>query len=145
NNEILHDVLERASKPDPSRSAVEQKIGDFYAACMDEQAINQAGAKPIEPELVRIAQISSLPQLMSAVAHLHSLGVSVMFGFGQQADLHNARMTIAGVSQGGLGLANKDFYTRNDRKGVETRERYVQHIQKMFELLGEPADQAGSA
>ena len=144
NNEILHDILERAAKPDPRRNTVEQKIGDFYAACMDEQAINQSGAKPIQPELARIAQISSVPQLMNAVAHLHSLGVRVMFGFGQQADLHNARMTIAGLNQGGLGLANKDFYTRNDQKGVETRERYVQHVEKMFELLGEPADQAAS-
>jgi putative endopeptidase len=144
NREVLHAILERDSKPDPARSPVAQKIGDFYAACMDESKANALGAKPIEPELQRIARISTVAQMMNTLAHMHSLGMPALFRFGQTADLHNASMTIAGLDQGGIGLPNKDYYTKTDPKSVETRDRYVDHIQKMLVLLGEAPDKAAA-
>ena len=144
NREILHQILERASAQTSGRTPVMQKIGDFYAACMDESKANQLGVKPIEPELQRINAIQNAGELMKEVARLHGIGVRAMFQFGQTPDYHDASMTIAGLNQGGLGLPNKDYYTKTDPKSVQARERYQQHIAKMLELLGDPADRAGS-
>jgi endothelin-converting enzyme/putative endopeptidase len=109
---------------------------------MDESKVNAAGIQAIAPELRRIEQIASVQQMMNDIARLHQYGVSALFRFGQTPDLHNATMTIAGLDQGGLGLPNKDYYTKSDTKMVETREKYQQHVQKMFELLGDPSDKA---
>ena len=140
NREILHQILEKAASQTTGRSPVMQKIGDFYAACMDESKANALGVKPIEPELQRIAAIANPAQLMDEVARLHGLGVRAMFRFGQTPDYHDASMTIAGLDQGGLGLPNKDYYTKSDPKSVQTRERYQQHVAKMLQLLGDPAE-----
>jgi len=142
NRGILRAILERAARPDPKRSAVMQKIGDMYASCMDEPKIDAAGAKPIQPELERIAKIANRRDLINTVAHLQSLGVNVLFRFGPTADFHNPGMVIAGVGQGGLSLPDRDYYLKQDAKDVETRQKYVAHVQKMLELLGDPASGA---
>jgi len=149
NRVILRQVLEEAANPGASkqaakRSDVDQKIGDFYASCMDEKAVNAAGAKPIEPELKRIADIATPAQLVDELARLHLMGVNAVFGFGQVPDFHDARMTIAALAQGGLGLPNKDYYTKTDAKSVETRQRYQEHVAKTLELAGDPAAQAAA-
>lgn len=145
NREILHRILELASKPAPNRSPVMQKIGDFYAACMDEEAVDRAGDEPIKPELQRIASISDESQLVAEIARLQAMGVPVLFRFGQTVDYHNAQMTIAALDQGGLGLPNKDYYTKTDAKSVETRERYEQHVASLLQLAGESSEQASTS
>jgi putative endopeptidase len=145
NREILHRILELAANPTPQRSAIMQKIGDFYEACMNEDAVNRAGDQPVKPELQRIAAISSAPQLIEEIARLQSMNVPVLFRFGQTADYHNASMTIAALDQGGLGLANKDYYTKADPKSAETRDRYAQHIEAMLRLAGESSEAAAAA
>jgi endothelin-converting enzyme/putative endopeptidase len=144
NYDILHAILEKASVADPKRDAVMQKIGDNYAACMDETRINALGAKPIEPQLQRIAAIKTRQDVISTIAYLHSQGVSGLFGFGPSPNLHDATQMIANVDQGGLGLPDRDYYLKSDPKSVETRERYVAHVQKMFELLGDKPEAAAA-
>ena len=137
NRDVLHQILEKAAAPDPKRSPVMQKIGDFYASCMDETKANELGAKPIEPELQRIAKIVGRDDLIKAIAHLHSIGVRVLFSFRADPDLHNAGMNIANLGEGGLSLPDRDYYLKDDPKSVETRQKYLEHVQKMFELLGD--------
>ncbi len=142
NRQVLHEILEKAAASDAKRGPVAQKIGDFYQACMDETAVNAKGSAPLQPALERIAAIANRVQLMDAIAYLQSQGVGVLFAFGAQPDLHNASMEIAGVSQGGLGLPDRDFYLNPDAKSQETRQKYGEHIANLLVLLGEGRDAA---
>jgi predicted metalloendopeptidase len=143
NRQFLHNILEKASANDPKRTPVMQKIGDMYQSCMDESTVNNKGSEPLKPELDRIAGITNKDQLIEAIAYLHSLGVPALFGFGSQPDLHNASVEIANVGQGGLGLPDRDYYLEQDPKSQETRQKYLEHMTRMFVLLGdqEPAAQ----
>jgi putative endopeptidase len=142
NLETLRNILEQASIDNSNRGAIEQKIGDYYAACMDEQAIDRKGIEPIEPELDRIAALQDKNALADEVARLHQMGADVLFSFSSGQDFKNSRNVIAQADQGGLGLPERDFYLKNDTKSVEMRERYLEHVAKMFELLGEPPEKA---
>jgi endothelin-converting enzyme/putative endopeptidase len=137
NRQFLHNILEKDSPNNPKRTPVQQKIGDMYESCMNETKVNQLGKTPLKPELDRIAAITNKEQLMTTIADLHNMGVQALFGFGSNADLHNAGMEIANVIQGGLGLPDRDYYFETDAKSKETREKYVEHIGKMFVLLGD--------
>jgi endothelin-converting enzyme/putative endopeptidase len=139
---ILRDILEQVSPNDPKRSDLERKIGDYYASCMDEQAVEAAGAKPLQPELQRIAAIRSRADLIHTVAHLHSIGVPALFAFYPRPDFHQAGMVIATVDQGGLSLPDRDYYLKEDPKSGETRDKYTAHVQKVFELLGDSPQMA---
>jgi predicted metalloendopeptidase len=137
NRSVLHDILEKAASGGSKRNPIQQKIGDMYGSCMDEETVNKKGATPLKPELDRIAAISNKDQLVETIAYLHSFGVPALFGFSSQPDLHNASIEIAGVSQGGLGLPDRDYYINDDAKSKETREKYLAHVGKMFQLLGD--------
>lgn len=141
NQTILRSILEDSEKHQ-DRSALDQKIGGFYHSCMDEAAVEQKGTTPLEPELDRIAQIGGPQQLLDEIARLHDRQVYVFFAFDSTPDPNNAKMTIAELDQGGLGLPERDFYFRTDAKSEEIRKKYVAHIGKMFELIGVPADEA---
>ncbi len=143
NREVLHQILERASAPSPGRDPVTQKIGDFYASCMDEGKANAGGAKPLAAELAGIAKISGRQDLVREVAHLQSIGVgSTLFRFGSSPDYHDASMEIAALGQGGLGLPDRDYYLKDDAKSAETRQKYLEHMTRVFELLGDAAPEA---
>src|SRR5438034_42884 len=137
NRQVLHDILEKAAVNDAKRTSLMQKIGDYYATCMDEKIVNERGAAPLKTELDRIAAITTREQVIEAVAYLHSLGVNALFNFGSKPDLHNASMEIASVAQGGLGLPDRDYYLAPDPKSQEIREKYQAHVAKMFRLLGD--------
>jgi len=137
NRQVLREILEKVSADDPQRSPVLEKIGDFYQSCMDEPAVNARGIAGLKPGLDRIAAVKSKTDLVDTIAYLQSLGVNVLFGFRSQPDLHNASMEIAGVSQGGLGLPDRDYYLAQDEKSKETREKYLAHVTKMFTLAGD--------
>lgn len=139
---ILRDILEKNSKDDPARAAIDQKIGDYYASCMDEPAIDRKGTTPLEPELKRIGGIADLTALSDEVARLHVLGVNALFNFTSGQDAKDSTQVIGQADQGGLGLPDRDYYFKDDAKSVETRKRYAEHVQKMFELLGRPSDKA---
>ena len=137
NRQFLHNILEKASANDPKRTPVMQKAGDMYQSCMDEAGVNSKGSTPLKPEMDRIAAITSKDQLIDTIAYLQSKGVPSLFNFGAAPDLHNASMLIANVAQGGLGLPDRDYYLENDPKSQETRQKYLEHVAKMFVLLGD--------
>jgi putative endopeptidase len=145
---FLRGMLEQAAQPDPSRNAVTQKIGDFYAACMDDSTVEKLGISPIQPQLDSIAQIKSVGDLTPVVARLqftynwYSYSSSMFFRAGSNQDPDNSEEVIADVDQGGLGMPDRDYYTKDDAKSKEIRGRYVQHVQKMFELIGDSPDMA---
>lgn len=144
NRAILRDILEKAAVENPKRTPVEQKIGDYYASCMDESAIDRKGTEPLKPEFDRIAGLSSEASIAEEVARLHALGVNVLFSFGSGQDFKNSNEVIAQADQGGMGLPDRDYYLKTDPKSIETRQKYVEHVQKIFELLGDKPEAAAA-
>jgi putative endopeptidase len=140
---ILKDILE-TSEAKKTRTPVEQKIGDYYEACMDEAGVEAKGIKPLKPELDRIAAISSKAALVDEVSRLHKSGVSSMFRFGSGQDYKKSTDVIAQADQGGLSLPDRDYYLKTDPKSGELRDKYVEHVQKMFQLLGDPENKAAA-
>jgi putative endopeptidase len=140
---FLRGMLEQAAQPNEQRNAVTQKIGDFYAACMDESAVEKRGLSAIQPQLDAIAQIGSAKELTPVVARLqltysgYSYNSSMLFAAGSIQDPDDSEHVIADVDQGGLGMPDRDYYIKDDAKSKETRERYLQHVQKIFELIGD--------
>src|SRR5215831_8842291 len=142
NRLILRDILEKAAVETSTRSAVQQKIGDYYASCMDEAAIEHKGAAVLKPELDRIAALKSKDELAEEVAHLHLMNVNALFSYGSDQDFKDATSVIAEADQGGLGLPERDYYTRTDAKSVQMRNQYIRHVTNMLRLLGETAPAA---
>lgn len=144
NREILRGILDKAAADDSSRSPIDQKIGDFYASCMDESSIDRRGLDPLKPELDRIAAIPAKNALIGELVRLHRMGVNVFFNFSSGADFKNSSMNIGQASQGGLGLPDRDYYLKEDAKSVELRAKYQTHVQKMLELLGGTPEKASA-
>ena len=132
----LRAILEQAAAT-KNRDAVTQKIGDYYAACMDEPVIEKQGAKPIQPTLDAIQNLKSVKDMAPLIARLHLDGETALFGSGSQQDPDNSDAMIVGLAQDGLGLPDRDYYTKDDPKSKEIRERYLLHVQQVFELLGD--------
>jgi putative endopeptidase len=137
NRDILRTILESdAKETNAERGSNAQKIGDFWAACMNETSIETQGVAPIKPELDRIDAINSRGAIVDEIQHQQQRGIAPLFRFSAQNDFKNSRMIIASLSQGGLGLPDRDYYLRDDEKFKTTRQQYVAHITKMFELAG---------
>ncbi|MGA8300042.1 MAG: M13 family metallopeptidase [Terriglobales bacterium] len=150
NRAQLRSILEEAAKPDSARSSVTQKIGDYYASCMDESAIEKLGIQPLLPELQRIALLKSKQDFagyISTTQYPPSLyGGGALFTFRSNQDFKDSTQVIAEVDQGGLGLPDRDYYTKTDAKSEEVRKAYLAHVAKMLELVGDaPADAAKEA
>ncbi|MGA9529570.1 MAG: M13 family metallopeptidase [Terriglobales bacterium] len=144
NQQVLHAILDKAGVDDPSRDENTKKIGDYYASCMDEAAIAKKGLASLEPELDRINALTSKDQLPELLAHYQLINVNAFIGFGSQQDFKDATRSIAEVTQGGLGLPEKDYYLREGAKDKEIRDQYVQHVTNILKLLGESEKQASS-
>jgi endothelin-converting enzyme/putative endopeptidase len=142
NRDILHEILEEAAKPAANRDAVTEKIGDYYAACMDEKGIQARGLAPIAPDMARIRNLKDKAALAEEVAHLQRQGVSALFEFGSGQDFKNSEIVIAQADQGGLGLPDREYYLKEDAKSAELRQKYVAHVARMFELAGEKTERA---
>jgi putative endopeptidase len=150
NRAQLRTILEDAAKATGARDAVPQKIGDYYASCMDEAAIEKLGASPLGPELARIASLKSKRELAEYVATTQfppSLeGGGTLFTFRSDQDFKDSTQVIAEADQGGLGLPDRDYYFKDDAKSADLRKAYLAHVAKIFELLGDkPADSASQA
>jgi putative endopeptidase len=147
NLKFLRGILEQAGSAAPS-DPVTQKIGNFYAACMNEDAVNKAGLQPLRPELHDIAAMNSLSKLSAEAAHLQLMiiGSSIIFGAGSNQDFDDNEQQIAFLDQGGIGLPDRDYYTTEDDKSKEIRAKYIAHVEKVFELMGDsPAAAAKNA
>ncbi len=141
NREVLHQILEAASTA-KNRDANTQKIGDYYASCMDEKTIDAKGVTTLQPELDRISAMKTTLDLSEEIARLHRQGVDVLFNFSSGQDFKDSNAVIGQADQGGLGLPEKDYYFRTDAKAVETRKEYVSYIAKMLGLMGVASDDA---
>ena len=144
NNDALHTIAEKASQTqvDPKFAPETQKVGDYYASGMDEQAIEAMRTKPLQEELNRIDMIKDRQDVLAEVAHLHSIGVNAFFNFGAGQDAKDSTRDIAQAVQGGLGMPDRDYYTKQDPDMKGKREKYIAHLTKMLTLLGEPAGKA---
>ena len=143
NTQSLRGILEKAAAGGAGRSPDEQKIGDYYRACMDTATIEAKGLAPLQPLLDEIDGYSNgqggLPAL---IGKLQRIGVDAFFGYGEQQDFKDATKQIATIGQGGLGLPERDYYLRTGEKDVKLREQYVAHVAKMLTLAGSTPEQA---
>jgi len=146
----LRTILEHAETVFGKIDAVTQKIGDYYASCMDEAALEKLGAAPLTPELKRISGLKSKDAIAEYLATSQFptsiYGSGSLFSFRSSQDYRNSSEEIAEADQGGLGLPDRDYYLKDDPKSQELRKAYLAHVQKMFELLGdEPKTAAAEA
>jgi putative endopeptidase len=145
NRDVVHQILEDAAKnTSAAKGSNEQKVGDYYAACMDEERVEADGLKPIQPELDRISKIKDQQTLQAEVAHLHSMFIPVLFRFSSGQDYKDATQVIGQLNQGGLSLPDRDYYVNPEEKSKTIRAKYVAHVAKMFQLLGDDATAAGN-
>jgi len=156
NLDALHEALEVAANPTTKRSPAERRVGDYYAACMDERGINTAGLSPLQPELARINALSTKAGLAAQIAHMHALGMrdgtqfaqsgraKSLFDFTAGLDDKDAKKLIPIVDAGGIGLPDRDMYVDDDARSKALREGYVKHVENMFKLLGETPEKAAA-
>ncbi len=152
----IHDTLEDAANKSSDRTPMEQKVGDYYASCMDEATVNKAGIAPLQPMLDRIAKLSDKSQLPDLVASIHQMirpadlnfieaqYQGVMFGLYAAADFDNANMMLPALDQSGMGMPGREFYLKDDEKSKQIRDKYLKHIARFLELSGEPPAQAAT-
>jgi len=124
--------------------AGDSQIGDFYAACMDEPAIERKGIQPIEPLLKQIDALTSKQELAGEMVRLHSAAVRALFGFHVSPDDKKSDQEIAHVDQAGLGLPDRDYYLKTDDRSVKLRKQYEDHVHAMFTLLAKAEDAKGA-
>jgi predicted metalloendopeptidase len=141
NRTVLRSILEDAAKA-TKRTANEQKIGDYYSTCVDQDSINKKGIAVLKPEFDRIAALKDKSALPALMAHLHSQGINGLFGFYSGADFKNAKEVIAQADQGGLSLPDRDYYLKDDAKSVELRKQFSEHVANVFKLLGDAPGKA---
>jgi putative endopeptidase len=145
NRDVLHEILEAAAKNTAAKKdSNEQKIGDYYASCMDEAKIEADGLKPIQTELDLVAKVNDQKSLQAEIAHLHTFGYNAVFGSGSNRDFKNAADVTIAIVQGGLGLPTRDYYFKDDARSKTIRDEYLKHIAKMFELMGDDTAKAAS-
>jgi putative endopeptidase len=152
NNDALHEIAEKAAAVAPKeskKSKIEKaaladllKVGDFYASGMNGKAVEAARGKPLEGEFKRIDAMKNSKDVLKEIAHLHTMGVYGLFLFISGQDDKNSTMVIGQAYQGGLGMPDRDYYTKEDDASKKLRDQYVEHITKMLTLSGEPAAQA---
>jgi endothelin-converting enzyme/putative endopeptidase len=144
NQQFLWGILDGLAKHAAGRNAVQQKIGDYFAACMDEAAVEKSGGRPLKPTLDRILRMKSKRDLPAVLAGLHLAtgGSGFFFVFASNQDFADSTSVIAFAGAGGLGLPDRDYYTKDDDKSQEIRARYAAHVGRMFELLGDSPEAA---
>jgi putative endopeptidase len=136
------EILERAAAGGAQRTPVEQKIGDYYGACVDDKSVDAKGLDPLKPELGRIAAVKNKQELIDAIARVQLLGPNPLFNSYASPDLHNAEMVIAYIDQGGLSLPDRDYYIKDDPKQVEMRNHLLEYATQVFTLSGQSPDKA---
>jgi putative endopeptidase len=153
NQTILRGILEKAASPAAPAGSETRKIGDYYAACMDEAGIEARGVQPIHADLERIAALASTADFAALAGGLQSRGVNsvpgdrrslgILLNYGSEQDLKDATRVIAYVDQGGLGLPDRDYYLKDDDSSADIRAKYVEHVRRTLVLGGDPPGRAG--
>jgi putative endopeptidase len=144
NQRFLWGILDDLAKKTSGRTPEQQKIGDYFAACMNEPAIEKLGAAPLKPLLDEIAAVKTKADLAALLArqHLSNEARGLFFNFGSDQDFADSSQVIAFAEAGGLGLPDRDYYTKDDAKSQEIRQKYLVHVQNMLKLLGDSPDVA---
>jgi endothelin-converting enzyme/putative endopeptidase len=144
NELFLWGLLQQAGKTGAARTPNQQKIGDLFQSCMDEPAIEKIGGAPLNEPLQQIATLKSVGDLPALLAHLQLTLYegSMLFNFGSNQDFSNSSSIIAFADAGGLGLPDRDYYTKTDAKSLEIRQKYIAHMAEMFQLLGDSTESA---
>ena len=154
NLNVSRETMQKAAQK-TDRTQIEQQVGDYWSACMDEKGIDAAGLRDLQPELQRIEAIKDKTGLIDELARQHQMLPAVwqggnnqtdapLFGFGPSQDLDDASLVVLGVDQGGLALPSRDFYLTDDAKSVEIRNKYHAHLRKMLELSGQTPEAAAA-
>ena len=137
NRAILKKILDKAGESGGQTGSDSKLIGDYYSSCMNEDAIEAAGAKPIMPYLNAIRSIKNKKELQHYIAKLHNSGIPALFRFGGGSDAKNSKMNIANSGQGGLSMPNRDYYINGSTKFQNTRKKFRQYMINVFKLLGD--------
>ncbi len=145
NRQVLRGILEEAAADTKAAPGTPKRmVGDFYAAAMDTVAIGKAGARALADEMTRIAAIGDRAALVDELARLYGIGVRVPFGMFAAQDPKASTEVVVNLSQGGLGLPDRDYYTRTDDASKKLRDQYAAHVTRMLVLLGDDAPTAAN-
>ncbi|MEB6480249.1 M13 family metallopeptidase [Acinetobacter vivianii] len=133
----LHRIVEDLTAQKWAAGSVEQKIASLYASFMDEKAIEAKGIQPLQPELARVDALQSKQGFAQLMGHFSRIGVRTPFDISIGQDMKRSDVMIAGLVQRRLGLPDRDYYLKDDQKFVETRAKYLKHIERMLQLSGD--------
>ncbi|MGZ5078906.1 MAG: hypothetical protein ACXWHZ_05120, partial [Usitatibacter sp.] len=143
NERLLLEALDEAlAQPLPAAGTTKRKVLQFYASGMDTAAIDKAGLGPLEPHFDRIAATHDAAGLAATLGALHIQGIGAGFDFEVRQDAKQSTRYLAEVSQGGLGLPERDYYFKDDERTKSLREGYRKHVARMFELAGDKPEDA---
>jgi putative endopeptidase len=142
---LLREIMEEAAKADAPKGSNQQKVGDFWHTGMDTKSIEGQGLDPLKADLKRVDSIESVEDVAAMVRDLHAEGVAALFDQGIFQDLKNSEQYLYYAVQGGLGLPDRDYYTREDEESAKLREQYVAHVSTMLQLMGDEAETADAA
>ncbi len=141
-NELaLRAILEQDGKPG-AKGAYAKALGDFYASCMDEAAVEKDGIRALAARLSEIASVADAKGLARVTADLVLAGARPFFAVGAEQDAKDATQMIAAIDQAGLGMPDRDYYIKDDEKTAHVRDAYLAHVERVFTLLGDAAPQA---
>ena len=144
NQRFLWGILDDLAKKGADRTPAQQKIGDYFGACMDEATVEKLGMDPLKPGLAEIAALKSKKDLGALLGReqMTTSTDGLLFSFGVDQDFADSSQIIAFLGAGGLGLPDRDYYTKSDAKSEEIRQKYVAHVQRVLELIGDAPDVA---
>lgn len=138
NQKRIKGLIEEYSSTSQPKGSLGQKIGDLYNLMMDSVRLNREGAAPLKPVLAKIEAIKNKKEYQLVTAQLDRQGASaMMFGISVGADQRNASQNIVGISQGGIGLSERDYYLNDDEQTVKVRNAYKEYIKTLFQLVGD--------
>lgn len=136
NDILIHNLVETLSKQNNQEGSVAQKIADFYLSGMDSVQIEKEGITPLKPEFEKILTAKSIEDIQQLVGYYHTMNIRPLFDFSGEPDSKNSEMMISDLSQGGLGLGQRDYYVDTTKNSINIRTEYVKHIHKMYTLAG---------
>ncbi len=144
NQHFLWGILDGLAATTSHRSVTQKQIGNYFAACMDEATADGLGVEPIRKYLNLVDGIRSTRDLPAVLSRLHMEigGRGLFFQFTSSQDFADSSQMIAFASAGGLGLPDRDYYTKEDEKSVTIRQQYAAHVARIFTLLGDPPQDA---
>ncbi len=145
NEELLHELMDHAAMAPGVPATAERMVGDYWAAGMDESAIEAAGLEPLVEHFDTIDSLESSGDLGNILSSLRRAGIGMIFGSHVSPDFEDADRYLLYVAQGGLGLPERDYYFREDEHSETLRADYETHIARMLALVGRDNDPAAAA